>query len=284
MSFRNLLLVIRAYPAGITIPVVNSAVAMAAALAPRVSAIACAIKPKVPRSIVGNALLDISGIVSDEYAKSEQDAQRLLTAFEEAATKYGVFGERLFKTCRPHEVPDTLAACSRLRDLTILPMPQGDYVSQFDAKWDAETIIFRSGHPSIVLPSELSEPVKLDTVIVAWDESRAAARAIADAMPILEKAKHVRILTVIGEKPIATRRAGTELAQHLAFHGVEGIVDEVDAEGRTIGAVLQDQVTRHRADLLVMGAYGHSRLQEFVLGGATKSMLRQPPTALFLSH
>src|SRR6476469_9996722 len=284
MSFRNLLLVIRAYPAGISVAAVNSAVAMAAVLAPRVSAVACAIKPKVPRSIVGNALLDVSAIVTAEYKKSEEDAQRLLTVFEQAATKQGVFGERLLKTCRPYEVPDTLAASSRLRDLTILPMPQGDYVSQFDAKWDAETIIFRSGHPSILLPAELSEPVKLDTVIVAWDESRAAARAIADAMPILQKAKHVRILTVVGEKPIATRQAGTELAQHLAFHGVESAVDEVDSAGRPIGDVLRDQVTTHRADLLVMGAYGHSRLREFVLGGATKSMLTRPPTALFLSH
>jgi nucleotide-binding universal stress UspA family protein len=284
MSFKNLLLVIRAYPAGISVAAVHSAVAMAAVLAPRVSAIACAIMPKVPRTILGSALIDVSAMVSDEYRKSEEDAQRLLTVFEEVAVKHGVFGERLFKKCRGYEVPDTLAACSRLRDLTILPMPPGDYVSQFDAKWDAETIIFRSGHPSIVLPAELAAPVALDTVIIAWDETRAAARAIADAMPLLEKAKQVRILTVVGEKPIAAGRAGTGLAQHLAFHGIEAIVDEADAAGRPIGDVLQDQAKTHSADLLVMGAYGHSRLQEFILGGATKSMLTRPPTTLFLSH
>ncbi len=159
-----------------------------------------------------------------------------------------------------------------------------DRSSQFDAQWDAETIIFQSGHPAIVLPAELANPIALDTVIIAWDKGRASARAIADAMPILEKAKQVRIVTVTGEKPIASSQTSAELAQHLALHGINSVVDEVDAAGRAIGNVFRDQVTTHRANLLVMGAYGHSRFREFILGGATKSMLTRPPTTLFLSH
>lgn len=284
MSFRNILVVIRPYPAGISVGAVNSAVDMAAALAPRVSAIACAVKPRVPRSILGNALLDVSALVGEEYWKSEHDAERLLEAFEQAAKEHQVFGERMLRTCRPYEVPDTLAACSRLRDLTILPIPQGGYVSQFDAQWDVETILFQSGHPAIVVPDGAIGPGAFDTVIVAWDRSRAAARAIADAIPILQTAKQVRVLTVTGEKPIESQHAGAELACHLGFHGVDCVIDELDAEGRSIGEVLQAHVATHRAKLLVMGAYGHSRLQEFVLGGATRSMLGKPPTALFLSH
>jgi nucleotide-binding universal stress UspA family protein len=284
MSFRNSLLVIRAYPAGISVAAVNSAVGMAATLGSRLSALACAIRPSVPRSVFGNTLLEISGIVSQEFEKSEEDAQRLLVAFEEAAKKAGIFGERLFRSCRPNQFPEILTACARLRDLTILPMVEGGYVDQFEAQWDAETIIFQSGHPSIVLPAEFTATPALDSVIIAWDESLAAARAIADAMPILKKARQIRILTVVGEKPIASKHPGLDLAQHLAFHAVESIVDEIDAAGRGIGDVLQHQVTLHRADLVVMGAYGHSRLREFILGGATKSMLRRPPTALFLSH
>ncbi len=284
MSFRNILLVLRAYPAGISVDAVNSAVERAAALAPRVSAIACAVKPRVPRSILGNALIDVSAMVGEEYRKSKQDAERLLEAFEEAAKGHRVFGERIFRTCRPYEVPDMLAACSRLCDLTMLPMPQGAHVSQFDAQWDVETILFQSGHPAIVVPAEAPGFVTFDTVVVAWDKSRAASRAIADAIPILQAAKHVRVLTVTGEKPIESHHAGAELARHLAFHGIDCVVDEVNAEGRSIGDVLQAHVAAHRAQLLVMGAYGHSRLQEFVLGGATKSMLSNPPTALFLSH
>lgn len=284
MSFRNILVVLRVYPAGVAVGAVNSAVEIAAALAPRVSAIACPVKPRVPQSILGNALLDVSGMVGEEYRKSEHDAERLLAAFEEAATRLGIFGERILRTCRPYEVPDVLAACSRLRDLTILPMPQGHYVSQFDAQWNVETILFQSGHPAIVVPESVTEPAAFETVIVAWDKSRAAARAIADAIPILQSAKHVRVLTVTGEKSIELDHAGAELAHHLAFHRVDCVIDEVHAGGRSIGAVLDAHVAMHGANLLVMGAYGHSRLREFVLGGATKSMLRRPSSVLFLSH
>jgi nucleotide-binding universal stress UspA family protein len=124
----------------------------------------------------------------------------------------------------------------------------------------------------------------LDTVIVAWDFSRAATRAMADAMPILEKAKRVCVLTVTKEKAIDTRRSGAELAKHLARHGADVVLDEVDAKGRSIGDVFEAHVTYRNADLLVMGAYGHSRLREFVLGGATKSMLTRPPSPIFMSH
>lgn len=287
MSFRDLLVVLRPYPAGTPDPAVDYAVATAVALGAQTSAIACGITPKVPRSILGNALLDISAMVADERIKSATDAQRLLKRFEEAvARNQGVLGDRIFRTCQSFEVTEVLVAHSRLHDLTILPMPEGDYVSQLDSLWYAETIIFGSGHPTIVLPQKRKDsgPVALDKVIVAWDKSRPAARSISDAMPILQQAKRVRLLTVFGEKSINSEGSGAEFARHLALHGLSVVVDEVDAKGRTIGEVLREQVEIHEIDLVVMGAYGRSRLREFILGGATKSMLTHPPTALFLSH
>lgn len=287
MSFQDLLVVLRPYPAGTPDPAVDHAVATAVALGARTSAIACGITPKIPRSILGNALIDVSAMVAEERIKSTTDAQRLLEVFEEAVARNGgVLGERTFRACQSFEVAEVLAAQARLHDLSIVPMPEGDYVSQFDSLWHAETIIFGSGHPVIVLPQERkgSGPVALDRVIVAWDRSRPAARSISDAMPILQKAKHVRLLTVLGEKSIDGEGSGAELARHLALHGVDAVVDEVDAGGRTIGEVLQQQVTIHEIDLIVMGAYGRSRLREFILGGATRSMLTHPPIALFLSH
>jgi nucleotide-binding universal stress UspA family protein len=124
----------------------------------------------------------------------------------------------------------------------------------------------------------------LDTVVVAWDFSRPAARAVADALPILEKAKHVLVVTVTNEKVIDTKLSGAELAKHLARHGVDVVLDTVDAAGRGIGDVLESYVTSRNADVLVMGAYGHSRIREFILGGATQSMLSQPPLPIVFSH
>jgi nucleotide-binding universal stress UspA family protein len=111
-----------------------------------------------------------------------------------------------------------------------------------------------------------------------------AARAVADALPLLTRAKRVHIVTVSNEKRIDTRRSGPELARHLARHGVDVILETVDAAGRSIGGALEAATRVHDSDLLVMGAYGHSRLREFVLGGATRSMITRPPLPVLLSH
>jgi nucleotide-binding universal stress UspA family protein len=100
----------------------------------------------------------------------------------------------------------------------------------------------------------------------------------------LERAQRVVVVTVTNEKVIDTKRSGAELAKHLARHGVEVVLDSVDAAGRGIGDVLRSCIASRNADLLVMGAYGHSRIRDFILGGATKNMIAQPPVPIFLSH
>ena len=94
----------------------------------------------------------------------------------------------------------------------------------------------------------------------------------------------MRIVTVTNEKVIDSKRSSEELAKNLSRHGIDVIVDRVDAAGRSIGNVLKREVADYNADLLVMGAYGHSRFSEFVLGGATKSMLSKPPLPILFSH
>ena len=134
-------------------------------------------------------------------------------------------------------------ACSvdyaRLCDLTIVPVPERDHVSS----WYAEVIIFGSGVPTMILPEARKRPnFALNTVIVAWDFGRPAARAVAHALPLLEKAKRVFVLTVANEKVIDTKRSGAELAKHLARHGVNVTLDVVDAAGRSIGEVIESDV------------------------------------------
>jgi nucleotide-binding universal stress UspA family protein len=184
--------------------------------------------------------------------------------------------------CLTSEVPDLFIEYAKLRDITIVPVPEGKHFDQ----WYAESIIFGSGRPTLILPHtrKRTGAFALDTVAVAWDFSRPAARAVADALLILEKAKRVSVVTVTNEKVIDTKRSGAELAKHLARHGVDVVLDTVDAAGRGIGDVLESYVTSRNADILVMGAYGHSRIREFILGGATQSMLSRPPLPILFSH
>jgi nucleotide-binding universal stress UspA family protein len=282
MSFRDVLVALTTYPQPTPVSAVDDAIDLAAALGAKVSAIACEVKINVPGSLLGRRFLNVPAMIADEAKKSAANAQQLLAAFQAAAEKSGVFQERIVEQCLTSEVPEVLVEYSRLRDLTIVPMPERDYLDQ----WYAESVIFGSGRPTVILPHERkrSGSFALDTVIVAWDFSRAATRAMADAMPILEKAKRVCVLTVTKEKAIDTRRSGAELAKHLARHGADVVLDDVDAKGRGIGEVFEAHVTYRNADLLVMGAYGHSRFREFVLGGATRSMLTRPPSPIFMSH
>jgi nucleotide-binding universal stress UspA family protein len=282
MSFKDVLVALTTYPEPTPESAVDDAVDVAAALGAKISAIACEVKISAPSSPLGNYLLDIPAMVAAEIKKSATNAQQLLVAFQDAAEKRGVFQERILEQCLTSEVPDVFIEYARLRDLTIVPVPEGDYIDQ----WYAESIIFGSGRPTVVLPytRKRTGSFALETVIVAWDFSRPATRAVADAMPILEKAKRVCVLTVTKEKSIDTRRSGAELAKHLARHSVEVVLDEVDAKGRSIGDVFEAHLTYRNANLLVMGAYGHSRIREFILGGATKRMLTRPPLPIFLSH
>ena len=282
MAVNDILLALTTYPEPTPVSAVYEAIAFAVALDARISAIACEVTMPPTGNKLADVLLDIPAIDAAEAKKSSTNAKNLLVAFQDAAEKRGVFQDRILEQCTTSEVPDLFIEYAKLRDLTIVPVPEGEHFDQ----WYAESIIFGSGRPTLIVPHtrKRAGAFALDTVVVAWDFSRPAARAVADALPILEKAKHVLVVTVTNEKVIDTKRSGAELAKHLARHGVDVVLDTVDAAGRGIGDVLESYVTSRNADVLVMGAYGHSRIREFILGGATQSMLSQPPLPIVFSH
>lgn len=282
MAIKDILFALNTYPNATPESSVADAVAIAAAFDARLAAIACNVRIKFPDTLFGNALIDVPALAAAEAKKSAANAARLLAAFDMEARKQSVTSEAINETCFTMEVPETLVEYARLRDLTILHMPQGGD----DDLWYAESIIFGSGRPTLVIPGEWKRraPFRLDTVVVAWDFSKTAARTVGDAMPALRKAKQVYVVTVTNEKPFDTKRSASELAKHLAHHGVEVTVDTVDAGGRDVGQTINAYCATREADLLAMGAYGHSRLREFVLGGATKTILSQPALPVLLSH
>lgn len=280
MAFKDILLALTTYPDPTPIPAVQYAVGMANALGGKISAIACDVRIKPAGNPVASYVLDIPSLVAGEEEKSRANADKLLAAFKEEAERKGVFLEQIREKSFSSDVPDVLVDHARLRDVTIVPVPEGDYFDQ----WYAESIIFGSGRPTIVLPQSRTGEFTCNTMVIAWDYSRPAARAVADAMPILQKAKRVHILTVTNEKELHAKRSEEGLRQYLGRHGIDASADHVDAQKRRIGKVFEQYVTDRNADLLIMGAYGHSRIRQFVLGGATMSMLSRPPVPLFLSH
>jgi len=153
-------------------------------------------------------VVGLPGIIAAEAGKSRKNAQYLLAAFEAAAAKAGVSSESVLEKCKTFEAPELLVEYARLRDLTIMP--------ESNDRWYAEAVMFGSGRPTLILPQEpRSRPFELGTVAVAWDFSRAAARAVSDAMPLLEKAKKVRIVTVLNEKRLDNKHSAEELAKNF---------------------------------------------------------------------
>jgi nucleotide-binding universal stress UspA family protein len=150
---------------------------------------------------------------------------------------------------------------------------------------NVEALIFDSGRPVLLLPEEPKRPLSgtPQRIAVAWDHSRPAARALGDALPLLRRAKRVEVVTITDEKPLPARRAAW-LIEHLARHEVEAVFEERPSGGKPIGEALETYALEHDIDLLVMGAYGHSRTREFVLGGATRSVLHRPAVWTLLSH
>jgi nucleotide-binding universal stress UspA family protein len=277
MAFRDILVVLTSYPEPTPVSVVEEAVAVASLLGAHIAALSCEMHVQVPGHFMSGAVVGLPGIIAEEAGKSRRNAQDLLASFEAAAAKAGVSCESMLERCQTVEVPELLVEYARLRDLTIMP--------EQDDRWYAEAVMFGSGRPTLILPQKpRSRPFELGTVAVAWDFSRAAARAVSDAMPLLEMAKRVRVVTVLNEKRLDRKHSAEELSKNLSRHGIDVVLDGVDAQGRPIGAVLEAYVASHGVDLLVMGAYGHSRLREFVLGGATKSLLSKPPLPILFSH
>ena len=277
MAIKDILVALTSYPEPTPVVSVADAVAVAATLGSHLAALSFETRVQVPGHIISAPLID--GMIANEAAKSRDNAREQLAAFDAAAAKAGILHETILEKCILADVPAVLVEYARLRDLTILPVPPSN------DQWDAEAVIFGSGRPTLILPEgPVRRPFALGTVVVAWDFSRAAARAVSDALPILDQAKQVRVVTVVNEKSIDTRRSAEELAKNLARHGINVVLEREDAAGRRIGDALVSYCRSHDADLLVMGAYGHSRLREFVLGGATKSLLSKPPLPILLSH
>ena len=174
----------------------------------------------------------------------------------------------------------SLATFGRTSDLCLLGLrrsPVADIA-------EIEPWLFSTGRPCLLYPDTGTEGCSMDTVAIAWDMSRSAARAVGDALPLLKGAKSVQVLVGRGEKAIESSRPAASLVGYLSAHGISAAVDEFDVSGQKIGDALLGRAAHHKADMLVMGAFGHSRLREFVLGGATRRILDASSIPLLMSH
>jgi nucleotide-binding universal stress UspA family protein len=178
-------------------------------------------------------------------------------------------------------IGETAASEARSADAFVGLRPNG---SSREPENMVESVLFGSGRHLFLIPEQQPVPLAFDHVLIGWNESREAARAVAEAMPYLQKARNVSVIVVDDGEPVEQQAlVGKNLIEHLLHHGVGAALHHVKKEGK-IGATLVTEARERKADLVVMGGYGHSRLREWLLGGATYDMMHHSPAPLLVAH
>jgi nucleotide-binding universal stress UspA family protein len=255
------------------------AVSAASALDAHLTGIAFVYDPIVPVSGMGYVPAEV---IETQQHDSEDAAKAAIDRFATATGHAGISAEPLTLSASFAGAGDQFAAIARRFDLAIVGQAEPDRSAVEDII--AESALFGSGRPVIVVPYIQKSPFKLDRVMLCWDGSRQAARAIADAIPLLDHAGLVEVVIVANERGKQDEIPGADMGQHLARHGLNVEVKRTSAGDVDVGDALMSHAADSGADFIVMGGYGHSRLREFVLGGVTRSMLRSMIVPVLLSH
>jgi nucleotide-binding universal stress UspA family protein len=203
--------------------------------------------------------------------------------FRDALRREGVAGEwRLVEG--PHD--QTVALHSRYADLAIVGQIDPAQRPADSAARIPEATLLTSGRPVMIVPYAGTFSTIGDHVLVGWNATREAARALADALPFLERARKVTVLTVNPAQGIDAEPgiSAADVALHLARHGVRAEAATTGADDIGIGDLLLNYIADCGADLLVIGGYGHARAREAIFGGVTRQILQQMTVPVLMAH
>ena len=258
---------------------VDYAISVATAFDAHLAGAAFAYEPMVPGMVFDGVA---ASIIETYRAESEKAGKAAIEKYENAVRRAGLPVESHLLDSEATGAGEVFASFARHFDLSV--------VAQIDPAKDApeallaEAALFGSGRPVLIVPYIHKSALKLDRVLVCWDGSRAAARALGDAMPFLVKSKSVEVLTVRHSQEPADELPGVDIAQHLARHKIKVNFKRIVAGDIHIASAILSHAADSGTDLVVMGGYGHSRLREFVLGGATRGILNSMTVPILMSH
>ena len=279
MAFKNLL--VHLDPSKASAKRGDAAIALAAGHGAHLTALVAVAEPSLPSyveaQIPASVFEQARGFLAEEVASVGD-------AFVKRAQAAGIAYE-VRKAITAEPMADLVSRHARYADLVILGQVDPDDDATGDPEL-AEDVILGSGRPVLMVPYIGALQPLGRRVMVAWDARREAARAVNDALPILQAADQVQIVVVNprvgphahGDEP------GSDIATHLARHGVKVEVKVYNQRDLSVSDVLLARMADEGTDLLVLGGYGHTRLREMVLGGVTRDMLHTMTVPLFMSH
>jgi nucleotide-binding universal stress UspA family protein len=220
------------------------------------------------------------GLVATENRRLDALANAVADTARQAAATSGLACTVQAPQLAYPDLVKSFTALARAHDLTVL---DAEPVALAVDRGLIEAVLTDSGRPLVVVPPG-GDAFADARIVVAWDGSAKAARALNDALPLLRAAEQVELVSVTGEKDLENSVPGAEIAPHLTHHGVNVNVLNLPALHGDVAETLRNHATLTHADMLVMGAWVHSRLRQMVLGGTTQSLLKRCPVPLFLSY
>ena len=249
---------------------------LARAAGAHVTAQAGTVKLDLP-SAHGSAV--VAGMVAAENRRLRELAERVAEQSRADSAMAGVICDTDASQLSYADLKARAIAQARVADVSIVDADAS--VVTIDGGL-LRAVLFDSGRPTIVVPKG-HDDFRGERVIIAWDGSAAASRAVASAMPFLKAASEVEIVCYVGEKDLSRSAAGADLAVALVRHGVNVAAKELPA-GRDVAERLCEQASLYHADLIVMGAFVHSPLHEWLFGGVTQAILRGSPTPVLMAR
>ena len=240
----------------------------------RVTAMALVPHPYVPALVGVHIPVELA---QAQVREGERAAEQALRAAEDAARSHGRSIVPMTAAGSAEVLEEGFAQAARLADLSVVGQPDESSIALL-----AEAAFLRTGRPAIVVPAVGAKPGPVRRAVIGWNGSREAARAVHDALPFLLEAEQTIVLAV--DAPAEGEASAGDLAAHLARHGVRVEVSTLPSGGLSAGDAILARSVDESADLLVMGGYGHSRMRELVLGGATREILSQMSLPVLMSH
>jgi nucleotide-binding universal stress UspA family protein len=254
------------------------ATSIAATFGAHVTGIAFLYEPVIPDGTLGGVPVDLIELQREENSKIARDA---ISRFEAGVKKAGIASETRQLDATFGGAATLFAQVARRFDISVVAQAQREQGATDELI--IEGALFESGRPVIVVPYIQKSGLTLERVLACWDGGRTAARAIADAMPFLERAKAVD-LVIVAEERKNDEITGVRMSEHLTRHGVAVSVKRIAKGDLAVQDVILSYAADSGADFMVMGGYGHSRLREFILGGVTRGILNSMTVPVLMSH
>ena len=224
----------------------------------------------------------LPGWIEEERGKGAERAKTAVAKFEAAARREGLSAESRVLNATVRKVAHLFAQVARGFDLSLVQ--QNDPERPGHENMIITAAIFDSGRPVLIVPYIQTDGLRLNRVMICWDGSRNAARAIADAQPFLARAKAIELVTVVSADIKSDEMRDADIARHLARHYPKVEVENITATDLDVPNAILSHAADTSADFIVMGGYGHSRLREFILGGATRGILATMTVPTLMAH